>query len=444
MKYGNIAIANIYCVNLNPTAGREEPMIHPFRDGDAFPTFQKMIEKVVEEIQSLNNEYILKASQTELEDFYVEKAILTPILLHTDKYCIENQISVPIDVSNNFQRFTMSAQKITVSGTSLDIAIPYEGDSDLWKIRPSSYSVSGYPEIEIREHEIVFNIRFADDSVNTLDLKNRINRHVLDLACAIETLKSDIEKHNKNVPNRIKDALCCKRKQAETAIGSVLALGIPMKRRDQPLTFTVATQRRKSPKCRPKVHTEVYKPEPTLDEEEYQYILKVIRGMSLVIERSPSSFITLDEEAIRTHFLLQLNGHYEGNASGETFNASGKTDILIKVDNKNIFIAECKFWDGVKKFNEAIDQLLGYLSWRDSKCALLIFNRTKNSSSVRKKMHDAMEHRAEHRKTVSCNPDNDARYVFVKESDLGREIIITTQLYDMPNHLDLQQINKAD
>jgi hypothetical protein len=89
--------------------------------------------------------------------------------------------------------------------------------------------------------------------------------------------------------------------------------------------------------------------------------------MSLVIDRSPSSFITLDEEAIRTHFLLQLNGHYEGNASGETFNASGKTDILIKVDNKNIFIAECKFWDGVKKFNEAIDQLLGYLSWRDSK-----------------------------------------------------------------------------
>jgi hypothetical protein len=46
--------------------------------------------------------------------------------------------------------------------------------------------------------------------------------------------------------------------------------------------------------------------------------------------------------------------------------------------------------------------------------------------------------------TVSYNPNKDARYVFVKESDLGREIIITTQLYDMPNHLDLQQINKAD
>lgn len=414
-------------------------MIYPFRNGDVFSTFQKMIEKVLEEIQSLNNEYILKASQTELEDFYVEKASITPIFLYTDEYYIENQISVPIDVSDNFQRFTnMPTQKITVSGTSLDIAIPYEGDSDLWKIRPSSYSMSGYPEIEIREHEIVFNIRFADDSVNPSDLKSRINRNVCDLAYAVKTLKSDIEKHNRNVPIRVKEALCYKRKQAETAIGSVVALGIPMKRRDHPLTFTVSTQRRKSPKCRPKVHTEVYKPEPTLDEEEYQHILKVISSMSMVIERNPSSFVTLDEESIRTHFLLQLNGHYEGNASGETFNAAGKTDILIKVDNKNIFIAECKFWHGIKKFNEAIDQLLGYLSWRDSKCALLIFNRTKDSLSVRKKMHDAMEKRVEHRQTISYDLDKDAKYVFIKESDLGREIIITTQLYDIPNRLDLQ------
>ena len=94
--------------------------------------------------------------------------------------------------------------------------------------------------------------------------------------------------------------------------------------------------------------------------------------MSLVIERNPSSFASLDEEAIRDHFLIQLNGHYEGGATGETFNASGKTDILIREGNKNVFIAECKFWRGPKIFADAVNQLLGYLTWRDSKCALLI------------------------------------------------------------------------
>jgi hypothetical protein len=181
------------------------------------------------------------------------------------------------------------------------------------------------------------------------------------------------------------------------------------------------------------VQTEAYKPEPVLDSAEYQHILDVMRSMSLVIERNPGSFATLDEEAIRDHFLLQLNGHYEGGATGETFNASGKMDILIREADRNVFIAECKFWRGPKGFSEAIDQLLGYLTWRDSKCAILVFNRTRDASAVRSKMHEVVSSRPEHRRTVKQDSDGDARYILVKESDPGREIILTTQLYDVPS-----------
>ncbi len=80
-----------------------------------------------------------------------------------------------------------------------------------------------------------------------------------------------------------------------------------------------------------------------------------------MIERNPKAIATLDEEANCTHFLLQLNSNYEGSAAGEIFNASGKTDIIIRVEDRNIFIAECKFWKGTKAFSEAIDQLLSYL-----------------------------------------------------------------------------------
>jgi hypothetical protein len=113
---------------------------------------------------------------------------------------------------------------------------------------------------------------------------------------------------------------------------------------------------------RPRVTTAAYTPEPVLEEAEYQHILTVMRSMSLVIERSPQTFPTLDEETIRTLFLVLLNGHYEGAATGETFNAAGKTDILIREKDRNIFIAECKFWHGPSGFDKAIDQLLSYLS----------------------------------------------------------------------------------
>ena len=100
------------------------------------------------------------------------------------------------------------------------------------------------------------------------------------------------------------------------------------------------------------------------------------------MERNPQTFSKLKEEEIRDHFLLFLNAHYEGQNSGETFNFSEKTDILIRVKDTNILIAECKFWRGEKNLRKSIDQLLGYTSWRDTKKAILLFNKNQELSSV--------------------------------------------------------------
>ena len=54
-----------------------------------------------------------------------------------------------------------------------------------------------------------------------------------------------------------------------------------------------------------------------------------------------------------------------------------------------MFIAECKFWNGEKQFLETIDQLLSYLSWRDTKAAVLIFNRNAKFSEVLKKIAES-------------------------------------------------------
>src|SRR5207302_8442880 len=107
-------------------------------------------------------------------------------------------------------------------------------------------------------------------------------------------------------------------------------------------------------------------------------------NMASVMERSPSAFASMDEEALRSHFLVQLNGHYEGQATGETFNYEGKTDILIRVNGKNIFIGECKYWDGPKKLLETLDQLASQTTWKDTKVAIIVFNRRKDFSAVLK------------------------------------------------------------
>ena len=98
------------------------------------------------------------------------------------------------------------------------------------------------------------------------------------------------------------------------------------------------------------------------------------------------------EEDLRNVFLILLQTHFEGSATGETFNKKGKTDILLKHGSEIAFIGECKVWRGSKKYEEGVDQLLGNLTWRDSKAALLIFVRDTQVKTVLKGIRETTEH----------------------------------------------------
>ena len=85
---------------------------------------------------------------------------------------------------------------------------------------------------------------------------------------------------------------------------------------------------------------------------------------------------------LRDHLLIALNLPGEGRGGGELFNGAGKTDILIREGDRNVFIAECEFWRGPKAATAALTQLFGYLVWRDSKSALIIFITTKEPTAT--------------------------------------------------------------
>jgi hypothetical protein len=141
----------------------------------------------------------------------------------------------------------------------------------------------------------------------------------------------------------------------------------------------------------------------------------------------------MDEESLRTHFLVQLNGHYEGNATGETFNYEGKTDILVRVDGKNIFIGECKFWGGPKKLLETIDQLLGYSSWRDTKVAVVIFNRNKDFSKILESIQSTVPEHTNCKRVLEPISETVFQYKFSHRDDANRELTLTVLAFDVPS-----------
>lgn len=150
------------------------------------------------------------------------------------------------------------------------------------------------------------------------------------------------------------------------------------------------------------------------------------------MERSPSTFATMDEGTLRDHYLVQLNGQFEGQATGETFNAGGKTDILLRVESKNAFIAECKFWKGAKSYVRTIDQLLGYSSWRDTKTAIFVFYRNRDTTKVLQEIKISTEAHPNYKRTLSWSHESGFYYVVHHPTDSNRELVMTVLVFDIP------------
>ncbi|MFH9944196.1 hypothetical protein ACH4OT_33360 [Streptomyces murinus] len=107
--------------------------------------------------------------------------------------------------------------------------------------------------------------------------------------------------------------------------------------------------------------------------------------------------------------------------------------ILIRVEDRNVFIGECKIWNGPQAIEEAITQLLRYLVWRDSKAALLVFIRDTEPTSSIQKAIQKIEGHPNHRRTLQAR-EADGRYDFVLSAndDLEREIHLAFLPFVLP------------
>lgn len=130
---------------------------------------------------------------------------------------------------------------------------------------------------------------------------------------------------------------------------------------------------------------------PALSDAVYEHIVEIIERVGRGMEYSKGTQIKLGEEGRRDIYLVTLNTHYEDKTAGEAFNFTGKTDLRVRHEGDNVFIGECKIWDGPKVFTGALDQLLGYAAWRDTKLALIMFVPNKNFSSVKRDAKQLVE-----------------------------------------------------
>jgi hypothetical protein len=279
----------------------------------------------------------------------------------------------------------------------------------------------------VRLNDFIFTIEGID--LTGEELKAHMDRQLDMMRKGIAWVNSDLAAFDAQLPSTVEQRIESRRKKLLADRGLEGALGVRMRRRgDAPKTVPVQRKRLGVTPTRPKAAgaKKIYEDEYRLEHAQYEEIIDVILGMNRAFERNPSTFVKLNEEQLRDHFLLQLNGTFEGTAGGEMFNGSGKTDILVRIGDRNVFIGECKIWDGGELFTDGLDQLRSYLVWRDSKAAIVLFIGRKDVSAIIEKADEVILKHANCKGRGPQTPDPSVRrnYVFFHEGDHDREIAV--------------------
>lgn len=400
-----------------------------YEKGDLSDYLQNKEKQILESIRKEPENYILNVSEEQYVNYLTQNNIVEELYINFDNaYAEQKEEMIPAEM---FPR-----EFYVISGKSypkpvIYFHIPVVSGIELLYYTPSQ-RLLWTKEIKLIDNNIVFTvIQFRDrvDEVNREfeNIKNKLLQMQTYINNDVKMFNTSLEQKIRNMFNSRKTELLKRRDQLANLV-------VPIKKSESyAKTFSIPKpELKKKIIVKPVVTETSFKPEPTLDYNTYLEILETIHAMGKEFERKPSVYSGKGEEQLRDHFLMLLEPNFVGSATGETFNMKGKTDILLRYEGSNVFIAECKFWKGKEAYFSTIDQLLNYLTWRDSKAAVILFVKNKDFTNVLNTVEQETANHNNYLKYLGKKDESWFQYKFHLNGDKNRELFISVMLYHIP------------
>jgi len=402
-----------------------------FSDGDLRSTLEGARQRMIAEIDGHDPNSLLNTSEDILADHFASKYEVRPLVIAPREEVTVDVIPTKVDARRLPDRAAWDYdQPVPVDGTLVRLRIPFAGDITLFRLQASTWSMNP-PAAEVSDNTVVFE-RVWGGTPPQLEVTRWVDEELSRLQQLVAYQSGDILQHNAQL--RAASLQKIRDKRSHLLASRNLQASLPFKmnpRVDAPLTFVPEGVKKKSVPLPPSGAVP-YHPEPALSDEQFDDILRTIRAIGHSMERTPGAYSSLGEEDLRSIILTSLNAQFEGGATGETFNVAGKTDILIRQSDRNLFTGECKIWDGPKTLVSAIDQVLGYLAWRDTRAAVVLFVRRKDFGPVLEKIPLVVTQHPQFRRELRHPTASEWHYRFVQSGDPTREVTLAVMAFHLP------------
>lgn len=369
----------------------------------------------------------------QLAESVIADKVAHPITLKTQNHSIGSEVvALPerrgLTVGNVYMP---SAARPAREALKASLYIPYTGTQQAFTYRPLRMPMTTPPEATLTGQDVVLSI-ITDPGAAVEVVEKQLLGLEENLQQWVDGVNVDISTLERQIRALVRDLLARRIGVLRQRDAMAAAFTIPVRPVDPDRALEIPVRRTavvlKSSPSAPGGPREW-----SLADAVYERMITTITRFGHAMERRPDSARLLlpDEETLRDWLMFLLSTNYEAPdgselfVGGETVNGKGKTDILIRHQDRNAFIGECKFWHGQKKFSEAIDQLLGYTVWRDTKAAIILFITRRNATAAIDSAGECLKGHSQCRQaTVPADPARRRDYVFVSPHDDQRAISI--------------------
>lgn len=408
-----------------------------FSEKDLPGAIENLKQKAILETKTLNEQIFSVTAEDSLVEEICARHRLEPLVIHENRLSCDEPVERAVDVTGNWLYASRDdGQRTFTSGYALTFYLPFEGDADLFRFRGSSWSTcEPSAEVDSSNKRLIFRAEVLP-SADAEGLRRKLLDAVKRVCAAVAGQTRLIERYHEELPALVRAEVQARKKRLEQMRGFSLNIGVPLERDVRlPSQAPVAVKKRAEIALVRKVAVPgaatPVRPEPCITDAAYEEILGITRHAGLSFEKTPQTYKGLGEEGLRDIVLSHLNVAFPGKASAETFIQFGKTDICIMSEERRAFVAECKVWHGEKGLGEALDQLFDYLTWRESKAALIFFN--KDNAGFTQLQATFAEALRQHPQWLRSKPTDSGewRHVFRHPDDPLREITVHAMLFNM-------------
>jgi len=172
-----------------------------FKNGEFRKLSEKIMAKIQEKLKSYDREDFLGMDEDELTQKLVKKYSLKPIKLNEEGI---NKSAEDAEFYVDPNPLIGILERKKVNGTKIIIKIPFEGSAEVFHYTPTTYSTV-YPQGTIKDRMI--RIEYLVLKADKNELKKRYDQDLKLLKDYITWINRDIEKFNRDLPNKIKQLI---------------------------------------------------------------------------------------------------------------------------------------------------------------------------------------------------------------------------------------------